>query len=101
MVKNVYGVDEQGRGLRVEPDNVGVQYGLNALKEGAITTAQFLALNENVGGMDIDGNRTAARSVASVEAIERAFATGRDQHDDRGARVHPGDRDPPVHRPDG
>ena len=77
MVKNVYGVDEQGRGLRVEPDNVGVQYGLNALREGAITPAQFVTLNENVGGMDIDGNRTAARSQASVEAIERAFATGR------------------------
>jgi hypothetical protein len=77
MVKNVYGVDEQGRGLRVEPDNVGVQYGLNALREGAITTEQFLTLNENVGGMDIDGNRTAARSVASLAAIERAYATGR------------------------
>jgi hypothetical protein len=77
MVKNVYGVDEQGRGLRVEPDNVGVQYGLTALREGAITTEQFLTLNENVGGMDIDGNRTAARSVASLEAIERAYATGR------------------------
>ncbi len=77
MVKNVYGVDDQGRGLRVEPDNVGVQYGLNALNEGAISVEQFLALNENIGGMDIDGNRTAERSVASVEAIERAFATGR------------------------
>lgn len=77
MVKNVYGTDEQGRGLRVEPDNVGVQYGLNALRDGVITPAQFLSLNENIGGIDVDGNRTAARSEASVEAIERAFATGR------------------------
>jgi hypothetical protein len=77
MVKNVYGTDDQGRGLRVEPDNVGVQYGLTALHEGSITAEQFLALNENVGGMDIDGNRTAERSEASVPAIERAFATGR------------------------
>ncbi|MEZ3161568.1 DUF6351 family protein [Microbacterium sp. BWT-B31] len=77
MVENVYGTDEQGRGLRVEPDNVGVQYGLNALKEGSISIEQFLSVNENIGGMDVDGVRTAARSVASVDAIERAFATGR------------------------
>ena len=77
MVKNVYGTDAEGRGLRVEPDNVGVQYGLNALESGAISVEQFVSLNESVGGMDIDGNRTAERSEASIEAIERAYATGR------------------------
>ncbi len=77
MVKNVYGTDAQGRGLRVEPDNVGVQYGLTALEEGTITVDQFVSLNQSIGGMGIDGNRTAARSEASVEAIERAYATGR------------------------
>lgn len=77
MVQNVYGTDAEGRGLRVEPDNVGVQYGWNALQEGAITLEQFVSLNESVGGMNVDGVRTAARSEASVEAIERAYATGR------------------------
>ncbi|MCP2635661.1 DUF6351 family protein [Microbacterium sp. HD4P20] len=77
MVKNVYGTDAEGRGLRVEPDNVGVQYGWNALQEGAITVEQFVSLNERVGGMDVDGARTVERSEASVEAIERAYATGR------------------------
>ena len=77
MVKNVYGTDAEGRGLRVEPDNVGVQYGWNALQEGAIAMEQFVSLNESVGGMGIDGNRTAARSEASLDAIERAYATGR------------------------
>ncbi|MFG6403037.1 DUF6351 family protein [Microbacterium sp. P04] len=77
MVKNVYGVDEQGRGLRVEPDNVGVQYGLDAVENGEISVEQFLSLNQNIGGMNVDGVRTAERSVASVEAIERAFETGR------------------------
>lgn len=38
---------------------------------------KFLALNANVGGMDIDGVRSTARAEASVEAIERGFATGR------------------------
>lgn len=77
MVKNVYGTDAEGRGLRVEPDNVGVQYGWNALQAGEITVEQFVSLNEGVGGMDVDGARTAARSEASVEAIERAYETGR------------------------
>lgn len=77
MVKNVYGTDEQGRGLRVEPDNVGVQYGWNALQNGDITVEQFVSLNESVGGVDVDGARTAERSEASLEAIERAYATGR------------------------
>jgi hypothetical protein len=77
MVKNVYGTDAEGRGLRVEPDNVGVQYGLNALQEGSITLDQFVSLNETVGGMSIDGVRTAERSEASLEAIERGYATGR------------------------
>jgi len=74
---NVYGVDAQGRGLRVIPDNVGVQYGLGALKSGAITMDKFLALNAGIGGMNVDGARTAERSEASVDAIERGFATGR------------------------
>jgi hypothetical protein len=74
---NVYGVDDQGRGLRVIPDNVGVQYGLGAVNAGTITVEKFLSLNANVGGMDIDGVRSTARSEASVEAIERGFETGR------------------------
>ena len=74
---NVYGTDDQGRGLRVIPDNVGVQYGLNGLTSGTITMDKFLALNANVGGMDIDGLRSTARSEASVSAIERGFETGR------------------------
>lgn len=77
MVRNVYGTDADGRALRAIPDNVGVQYGLEALQEGTIDAEQFVALNENVGGMDIDGNRTAARSTASLAAITRAYETGR------------------------
>ncbi len=76
-VTNVYGVDDQGRGLRVIPDNVGVQYGLRGLASGVISMDKFLALNAGVGGMDVDGVRSSARSEASVDAIERGFATGR------------------------
>jgi hypothetical protein len=45
---NIYGADEHGYG-RVPWDNVGVQYGLKALNDGAITPAEFLDLNANVG----------------------------------------------------
>ena len=45
---NIYGTDETGF-ARSPWDNVGVQYGLAAVKSGAITPAQFLDLNANVG----------------------------------------------------
>ena len=48
-LRNIYGVDERGW-ARVPWDNVGVQYGLQALREGAITEAEFLDLNAKVGG---------------------------------------------------
>ncbi len=46
---NVYGVGEDGF-ARTPWDNVGVQYGLQALVDGDITPAQFLDLNAQVGG---------------------------------------------------
>lgn len=58
-------------------DNRGVQYGLKALNAGRITKAQFLDLNEKIGGIDIDANFTAARSVADLVAVRRGYETGR------------------------
>lgn len=48
-LRNVYGVDSTGA-ARPTWDNVGVQYGLKALKEGQITPAEFLHLNFHIGG---------------------------------------------------
>jgi len=45
---NIYGTDASGY-ARVPWDNVGVQYGLQALRDGNITPAEFLDLNANVG----------------------------------------------------
>jgi hypothetical protein len=45
---NIYGTDELGF-ARVPWDNVGVQYGLQALRDGVITAEEFLHLNANVG----------------------------------------------------
>jgi hypothetical protein len=46
---NIYGTDETGF-ARVPWDNVGVQYGLEALTAGLITPEEFLDLNARVGG---------------------------------------------------
>jgi hypothetical protein len=48
-LRNIYGIDEDGYAL-VSWDNVGVQYGLQALLEGNITPEEFLKLNANIGG---------------------------------------------------
>jgi hypothetical protein len=56
--------------------NVGVQYGLNALQSGAITAEQFVALNQGVGGVDIDLNFTAGRSQPDLVAQAIAHRTG-------------------------
>ena len=47
---NVYGRDPETGYARSTWDNVGVQYGLKALVDGAITPAEFLDLNADVGG---------------------------------------------------
>jgi Tannase-like family of unknown function (DUF6351) len=47
-LRNVYGVGPNGF-ARVPSDNVGVQYGLRAVKDGNITAAEFLKLNATVG----------------------------------------------------
>jgi hypothetical protein len=57
-------------------DNVGVVYGLKALQSGAITPAEFVLLNEKIGGADFDVNRTDARSVADAAALPIAYRAG-------------------------
>jgi hypothetical protein len=65
-------------GFAMRPlDNVGIQYGLLALRQGRITTTQFLDLNERIGGYDIDGNRVAQRTVADAAVLARAYESGR------------------------
>jgi hypothetical protein len=67
-----------GRGFAVPPiDNVGVQYGLGALRKGQITPAQFVDLNTRIGGLDIDTNPTAARvDTGTAPALARAYRSG-------------------------
>jgi hypothetical protein len=48
-LRNIYGVDENGN-PRTLFDNVGVQYGLGALRDGNISKSEFMKLNAQVGG---------------------------------------------------
>jgi hypothetical protein len=74
--KNVYGIDPT-TGSALRPfDNVGVQYGLNALNGGVITPTQFLDLNEAIGGVDSDGNYISSRTTGDTESIRRTYQSG-------------------------
>jgi len=74
---NVFGKDP-ATGFALRPiDNVGVQYGLQALNAGVITADQFLTLNEKVGGYDKDARFAASRTVADLSAVKQAYQTGR------------------------
>jgi hypothetical protein len=57
-------------------DNVGVQYGLNALKAGQISPAQFADLNARIGGGDIDSRPTAERTAADEPALANSYRSG-------------------------
>ena len=56
--------------------NTGVQFGLEELKKGQITPAQFVDLNVKIGGLDIDTGHTPERVDGDQAAIERAYRSG-------------------------
>ena len=56
--------------------NTGVQYGLEALKSGEITTAQFVDLNAKLGGLDVNSHTIAGRTSGDPASIARAYRTG-------------------------
>ena len=68
---------QDGTGFARRPlDNVGIQYGLQALNAGEISTAQFLDLNARIGGFDMDANIVDRRTVADLDATRRAYESG-------------------------
>ncbi|MES1928073.1 hypothetical protein SADO_02420 [Salinisphaera dokdonensis CL-ES53] len=74
---NTLGIDPETGFVRRPLDNVGVQYGLEALRAGTITVDEFLDVNEGVGGFDVDGNLAPARTEANLKALELAYGRGR------------------------
>lgn len=74
---NVYGELENTAIAQRPLDNVGVQYGLAALREGKISAQQFIDLNRDIGGFDRDMEHVARRHSADKFASERAIESGR------------------------
>ncbi len=66
-----------GRGFAGVPtDNVGVQYGLGALRSGKISAAQFVDLNAKMGGLDADASPVPKRMTADRPALANAYRSG-------------------------
>ena len=57
-------------------DNTGVQYGLRALQQGLISGDQFINLNRDIGGLDVDIDPQPARTVADPRTLRNAYRTG-------------------------
>jgi len=79
--RNLYGIDPATGFARRPWDNVGVQYGLQALNAGVISKTQFLDLNEFIGGYDNDANYVPNRTSGDLGALTRmqqggAFLSG-------------------------
>jgi hypothetical protein len=74
--RNLFGVGPEGKAPS-PLDNVGVPYGLNALRAGTLTTEQFVDVNLNIGGLNIDGLWQAQRTEADVGALEKVYRSGR------------------------
>jgi hypothetical protein len=84
-MRNVFGLDPSGKAYRPS-SNAGIQYGLSGLlafldgpndpTRPPLTPAQFVALNANIGGYDLDFNWTPARTSAHPLALERVYRSG-------------------------
>jgi hypothetical protein len=77
--------------------NRGVQYGLDALRSGEITPAQFVDLNEKVGGLDINADPISDRIQGDPASIENVYRTGlvnEANHLDEVAIINHGGPDP-------
>jgi hypothetical protein len=77
--KNVWTRQEKaaGHGFAGVPfSNVGIEYGLQALRDGVITPEQFVDLNEKVGGLDIDAQPSTTRMVGDDSAVANSYRTG-------------------------
>jgi len=73
QIVNQLGRDPKTGFVRTALDNIGLQYGLTALKSGAITPAQFVALNASIGGLDVQGKSQPARTVADPKALDALY----------------------------
>jgi len=94
---NVFGLDPKTGFARNPFDNVGVQYGLQALNDGKVSFEQFVEVNGKVGGLDADGKIVPRRMVGDPVALRRAYERRPRQRRRRRARGHADRRHPLLH----
>jgi hypothetical protein len=75
-LKYVFGVGPDNKAPR-PIDNVGLQYGLQNLLNGTLTTERFVDVNWRIGGMDIDGVWQSQRTAADLGALTALYRSGR------------------------
>lgn len=73
---NIFGRDPKTGFARRPLDNTGVQYGLEALREGRISAEQFLDLNRNIGGFGMDGDYVPERMRMDSDMARMAYRIG-------------------------
>ena len=76
---NVWSPQEKqlGHGFAGLPlDDIGVQFGLRALRQEKITPAQFVDVNEKIGGVTVDIRPTQKRFEANQPALSNAYRSG-------------------------
>ena len=74
--ESIWGKVPGSPAARQTSDNSGVQYGLKALRDGAISNEEFVKLNEIVGGVDRDSTPRTMRSTADTDALATAYRAG-------------------------
>jgi hypothetical protein len=72
---NVFGKRPDGFANRPF-DSVGIQFGLDGLRTGVLSPAQFVDLNTHIGGLDYNGNFTPSRIAADPLGLQRAYTSG-------------------------
>lgn len=98
--ESAWGPQEQaaGHGFAGIPfANTGVQFGLAQLKAGVITPAQFVDLNEKIGGFDVDSRFAPGRIAGDPASIRNVYRTGlinEANHLDEVAIINHGGPDP-------
>ncbi|HVU73456.1 MAG TPA: DUF6351 family protein [Mycobacteriales bacterium] len=66
-----------GHGFAGVPfSNVGIEYGLDALRQGVITPEMFVDLNEKIGGLDMNMQPEAQRLAGDDASVANAYRTG-------------------------
>ncbi|HEU5033158.1 MAG TPA: DUF6351 family protein [Mycobacteriales bacterium] len=56
--------------------NAGIQYGLQGLRDGFVSPAQFVDLNTHLGGLDINGDVSPQRNYPDLIGLNRVYTSG-------------------------